>query len=308
MTEMFSDPVQPGMFKPENWIGHLLLIEAQRFLESIDTRYGATESIEARVHVLSAPQGPEVIEQARLFGAFESATRPAIGQRPVIGRVAQFMGQSGRPGYRLDPASDQDKAAAGQYWQQWQASQAQQQLAQPAPMHQQPQYGYPQQRPAQQYQPAQAGPAQQAPGTYAAQPQAGYAQQLYGAQPNMAPPGAQQPAAQPYGAQPGPQYPQAQQLAQPAAQPQPGPNPLGPAPVVHGTPVQPQHQLPGPDQQVQAGVQPQAQQYAQPNVQQQSAPAGAPGVMVTPEMLANLPDATRALLGAGGQQPGGAQQ
>jgi hypothetical protein len=111
----FQDPTQPGMFKAEDWTNHLLLVEPHRYLEGIQTKFGVTDAIEARITVLSA-QPPEVIEQARLFqSALVSALRPTLGGLPTLGRLTQQLTSGGNAAWILGAASPEDKAFAHSY-------------------------------------------------------------------------------------------------------------------------------------------------------------------------------------------------
>src|SRR5918995_305523 len=93
MTELFSDPAQPGQFKPEQWVGHLLLCEPERYVEGIMTQYGVSDAVEGTITILTGPNGPEVIEGARVFqGVLIATLRPAIGRLPVLGRLG--LGQA----------------------------------------------------------------------------------------------------------------------------------------------------------------------------------------------------------------------
>jgi len=116
MTDQyFNDPVQPGTFKPEEWNGHLLMIEAFRYLDNVQTKFGPSDAVEGRVTVLTAQGGPHVVEQARLFGNLAGSLRPTIGQKPTLGRLGQVMTGNANPAWVLTPASAEDRAYAQQY-------------------------------------------------------------------------------------------------------------------------------------------------------------------------------------------------
>jgi hypothetical protein len=275
-TELFSDPTQPGLFKPEQWVGHLLLCEPERYLEQVMTQYGVSDAVEGTVTVLTAQPAPEVIEGARVFqGVLIATLRPAIGRLPVLGRLALGQPKGNQsPPYLLQPANDQDRAFAEQYLR----TRPSRTLAQPP--QQQPvqhQYPVPQQS---QYPVAQVplpGAQQPQAQPYAGQPAPGYPQPG---------PTAVQPAQQPQPAYPTPAQPTAAPPVQQQPYPQPGQqpagtHPLGPPPVVHGTPVYP----------------PAQQQGVQAPVQQQPAPAQA--TTVTADQMAHLPPDVQRLLTGG---------
>jgi hypothetical protein len=115
MSEQFQDPTQPGMFKAEDWTNHLLLVEPHRYIDSIVTKFGPSDAIEARITVLSA-QPPHVIEQARLWGTrLVSTLRPALGGLPVLGRLTQELTSGGNAMWVLSESSPEDKAFAHSY-------------------------------------------------------------------------------------------------------------------------------------------------------------------------------------------------
>jgi len=116
MTDQyFQDPTQPGTFKPEEWNGHLLMVEAHRYLDNVQTKFGPGDAVEGRVTVLTAQGGPHVVEQARLFGNLAGSLRPTIGQKPTLGRLGQVMTGAGNAAWVLTPASAEDRAYAQQY-------------------------------------------------------------------------------------------------------------------------------------------------------------------------------------------------
>jgi hypothetical protein len=230
MTDRFQDPTQPGSFDPKAWIGHLVLIEGQRFLENVPTRYGPSDAVESRVTVLTAPTGPEVIEGARLFGGLTTSARASIGALPVLGRLASYLAQSGNQGIRLESASPEDRQYAEHYLNTRPspaiaAPPAAPPVASGYPTPQVPTPGYPPQQPAAQpYAGTYAAPAQQAPPA-----------------PPYAPP--QAPAGPPAPVPAQAPYPTPQQGAQPPAYPPAVAPPAAPAPMPGSTPGAPQGQL-----------------------------------------------------------------
>ncbi|MEV4458484.1 hypothetical protein [Microbispora sp. NPDC049633] len=137
---MFKQPSGSGdVFKPADHLGRLVLVYALAFREQIPTSFGASDAVAADVHVIDAPGGPQVFNNALLFQrALVASLRDAVGGDPVLARIGQGVAKPGQSApYVLQPFSDQDAAVATAYVNSlpkpFQAPAAQQAAPAPAP-------------------------------------------------------------------------------------------------------------------------------------------------------------------------------
>ncbi|MEV1201706.1 hypothetical protein [Microbispora rosea] len=115
---MFKQPSGSGdVFKPADHLGRLVLVYALAFREQIPTSFGASDAVAADVHVIDAPGGPQVYNNALLFQrALIASLRDAVGGDPVLARIGQGVAKPGQSApYVLNPFTDQDAAVATAY-------------------------------------------------------------------------------------------------------------------------------------------------------------------------------------------------
>ncbi|WP_067184555.1 hypothetical protein [Microtetraspora niveoalba] len=115
---MFQQPTGGGdSFKAAEHLGRLVVIYAKDYRENIPTTFGASNAISADIHVVDAPGGPQVFNNALLFPrALVASLRDAVGGQPVLARIGQGVAKPGQSApYILNPFSDQDAAVATAY-------------------------------------------------------------------------------------------------------------------------------------------------------------------------------------------------
>lgn len=115
----FGDPSGAGdQWKAADHVGRLVaFVEPER--KEVDTKFGASEATQCRyIVVLDGDEPGTVFDNPLVFG---NISRDAYGmgeQKIVLGRVTVGTPKPGQSApYILDPASDEDKALAGQWFQ-----------------------------------------------------------------------------------------------------------------------------------------------------------------------------------------------
>lgn len=120
----FGDPTGPGdLFNARDYMGRLVAFVQPQRETGIQTRYGTSDATRCRyVVVLDGDEetAGTVIDNPLVFGNLGDNAWANGDHAIVLGRIGQADAKPGQnPAYILDPASDEDKAAAkawfGQY-------------------------------------------------------------------------------------------------------------------------------------------------------------------------------------------------
>lgn len=143
----FNQPAEGGDKAPfPELVGALALFVVREYKTDVPTTFGDKDCVATDIHVIGYPQpsgmlaaGPhagEVFDNALLFqGAVIGALKSYVGKGPVLARIGQGVAKPGqKPPYILNPFTQQDAVAAGDYWARIQAAQMQQPAAAAAPV------------------------------------------------------------------------------------------------------------------------------------------------------------------------------
>jgi len=123
MSDPFANPAAPssGVDLAE-LKGSLVIINVRSLEEGINTSFGAKDAIRGDLAVVDGPHAGDTHPDALLFPTvLVSQLRPRIGSK-VIGRIGTGNAKPGqKPPWRLDEASDADRAAGPAMCRRWSA-------------------------------------------------------------------------------------------------------------------------------------------------------------------------------------------
>lgn len=163
MSDQFNDPQAPGQgidWKAYN--GNLLIVDVHGVKTGIATVHGLSDAVSATVTIADGPETGRVYADTLIFPKIlQSQTSSKVGSK-ILGRLGQGVAKPGQSApWMLNPATDADKAQAGQVLAQFAGAGLQAPVQQQAPQGPAPQaYVPPQgQPPVQQFVPQQQAPA-----------------------------------------------------------------------------------------------------------------------------------------------------
>jgi hypothetical protein len=136
MSSPFAKPAPPGEgIKWADLEGSLLIIDPISLETDIQTSYGSSDAVRARVSIVDGPQAGNVYEDTLIFPKVLSGQLKGHLGGKVLGRLTTGTAKPGQSApWLLTEATEQDQAAAIEFMNR----QAGQGLQQPAPAQQQP--------------------------------------------------------------------------------------------------------------------------------------------------------------------------